>query len=119
MPNQISPSSVVMNPYVIVNQTRGREVHLPGFRPTSKANNALFATEDDDTSVASGRYYKSKHNLPWALDIPEQVPYSQENTDLVLGYKKLAPWAQSNGNAFPDWYKALPGYRDNSKLYIR
>lgn len=107
------------NPYIIVQQVRGNEVHLAGQFPTSKANTDLFGTGDDNSSVSAGRYYKSKTNLPWGLDIPKDVPYGQEEKDLIFGYLKLAPWAQSDGELYPDWYENLSGYRVPSKLYIR
>jgi len=107
------------NPYMILRQLRGLEVHLHGKAPSSKADADYFGTEDDATNPTAGVYYKSKDNLPWGLDIPKEIPYSREKVDIVNGYLKLAPWAQSNGVLYPDWYEPLPGYRDNTKLYIR
>lgn len=35
------------NPFLIADQNRGYEVHLPGYAPTSKANALLLGTKDD------------------------------------------------------------------------
>ena len=117
--NQVALSELAINPYLMAEQVRSREIHLPGKRPTSKADATLFGIGVDATSSSSGKYYKSVTNLPWAMDIIEEIPYMQEEFDFIKGYLQFVPWAQSNGTLYTDWYKDLPGYRDNSKLYIR
>ena len=57
------------NPFLIVNKTRGREIHLPNYPPTAKVDPSYFATWDDDSNPGSGRYYKTQNNLPWAINI--------------------------------------------------
>lgn len=107
------------NPFIIVNQQRGVEVHLPGKRPTSLADVSLFNTRDDRSNLQSNQTYRTATNLPWALQAPQSIPYPQEKEDILGGYMKLAEWAQSNGVLFVNWYSDQSGYRNNNRLYIR
>lgn len=120
----IGVSDITFNPYIIINQERGREVHLPDFMPSAKANQDLFGTEDDDSTkglnkMVALKFYKTKNNLPWALSVLGEVPYPTEKTDILDAYLHLAEWAESNGMLYTDWYTNVEGYRNNSKLYIR
>lgn len=107
------------NPFIIVDQQRGVEVHLPGKQPSNLANTALFNTRDDRTNVQTGQTYRTANNLPWAIQTPVSIPYPQEREDVLSGYLKLAEWAQSGGIQYTDWYLDLTGFRNNGKLYIR
>ncbi len=105
------------NPFLIVNQDRGHEVHLVDNQPTDKADLSLFGTGDDNSSVAAGRYYKTSSNHPWAINIAEKFNYMIEKQQILTGYLKFSTWAESGGSSYPDWYKSTSGYRDNSKIY--
>ena len=105
------------NPFLIVNKTRGREVHLANFTPTSLADPTYFGTANDDSHPASNKYYKTKANLPWALNIPGNFAYPFERKDILSAYLKMAAWAQSDGNEYADWYTNLSGYRNNANVY--
>ncbi|MBK0384014.1 LruC domain-containing protein [Pedobacter sp. SD-b] len=107
------------NPYLIANQKRGVEIHLPGFVPSDKADKSIFGTYDDDTHVSTKKYYQTRDNLPWAIDINTEIPYLQEQKEITTGYSKFLQWALSNGKQFNDWYLNKPGYRNNGNLYIR
>ncbi len=109
---------IIFNPYLIVNQDRGREVHLPNFVPTKKANVSLFGTGQDATNPSANKYYKTKTNLPWALQIEAEIPYPKTKIDILQAYPNFASWAESSGASFTDWYQNLSGYRDNTKIYI-
>ncbi|MFM2359048.1 MAG: hypothetical protein RLY16_1041 [Bacteroidota bacterium] len=113
----VSFTDIVFNPYLIVNQTRSKEIHLVGFVPTSKAATNLFGTSEDNSSVSQQRYYESKTVLPWALDIPEQIPYSREKFDFSQSYPNMPPWARSKGAQNKTWYKNQAGNRVSTKLY--
>lgn len=106
------------NPFIILNQERSREVHLPGMPPTALANTALFGLHDDDTRPGINRFYQSKNNLNWAIHIPESIPHPRENIDMTQAYLRFREWAESNGELYPDWYLDKPGYRNRSLLYI-
>ncbi len=107
------------NPFLIVNQDRGREVHLPGYPPTDLVNTAYFGTGDDDTDPSIGKYYKSATNLPWGMHLPERFDYPMEKEDIVVAHLVFPQWAQSSGFSFMDWYKDKPGYRNPNKIYNR
>lgn len=107
------------NPFIIINKQRGREVHLPGYPPTDKVDVTLFRTGDDDTNPATGKYYKSKINLPWAMHLPAQFAYPLETEPIIGAHLKFANWAQSSGSEYVDWYTDKVGYRNNAKIYQR
>ncbi len=105
------------NPFLIINKSRGREVHLTDYPPTSLADLSLFGTEDDNSNVQSTRYYKTKGNLPWAINIYKSYSYSNETVPIVNGYRYFSTWAQSGGITNPDWYINNAGYRNTESLY--
>jgi LruC domain-containing protein len=108
------------NPFLIADQKRGYEVHLPGYAPTSKADALLFGTKDDGSKPANGIYYKTKEGMPFALHLPVgQFQYPVEMASITEAYLKFTPWATSNGAAYPDWYLNLEGYRDATKVYTK
>lgn len=105
------------NPFIVVNQVRGREIHLPDYPPTSLADNAFFGTFNDDSDATTNRYYKSENNLPWAINIPEVFEYPYEKREIVQAYLKFAEWAESSGVLFSDWYLNSSGYRNSNYIY--
>ncbi|MFN4083285.1 MAG: LruC domain-containing protein [Bacteroidia bacterium] len=107
------------NPYLIVNQVRGHEIHLANRQPSAKMNNALFNTLQDASNASQGKYFTTANNLPWALDIAVSIPHAIEKTDFLDAYLKFGAWAQSSGSTNTSWYLNESGNRDNTKLYIR
>lgn len=105
------------NPFIILNGDRGKEVHLPDQAPTALANAAYFGTGNDSSIPGQGRYYKTSNNLPWAIGIYENFDYAVESADILTAYLRMAEWATSGGSSYPDWYKNLPGYRNQAKIY--
>ncbi|MFK5856326.1 MAG: LruC domain-containing protein, partial [Bacteroidota bacterium] len=63
------------NPFLIVNMDRGVEVHLPNYTPTDLVDVSHFGTFNDDSNPATGKYYKTENNLPWAINITEPFNY--------------------------------------------
>ncbi len=106
-----------MNPFMIVNQDRGREIHLSGYAPTTLANVNLFGTSSDDSDPSTNRYYVNENNLPWALHLPVSFDYPSEKKDVVQAYMQFSGWAISGGISNADWYMNSSGYRDASKIY--
>ena len=103
------------NPFLIVGQDRGREVHLPSYSPTALAESSLFGTGDDGSKVGQpSTFYKSKSALPWAINLPESFAYPIEKKDVRGVHLRFDKWAQSGGFTFMDWYRPLAGYRDKS-----
>ena len=93
---------VPFNTFLIVNGNREREVHLPDLLPTSKAG--LLGTNDDNSDATMGRYYKTVHNLPWALNIYENFDTPLEAIPITLQYPRFVTWANSGGVENLDWY---------------
>jgi LruC domain-containing protein len=105
------------NPFIFVNGNRGREVHLVDHAPTDLADKSLLDTEEDDSKPSQGRYYKTKTNLPWGLNMIERFDYPVEKVQILDAYKHFGAWAESNGSQFTDWYKDKPGYRSSKNIY--
>ncbi len=105
------------NPFLVVNQERGVEVHLPGYPPTALANQTLIGTGQDDGNSGTVHYYRTVNNLPWAINIPEVFKYPIEKQDITGVYNHFAEWAESNGQLYPDWYQDNPGYRNSNLIY--
>ena len=119
-PNTYSMTDVGIenfNPFLIVNLERGKEIHLPDGHPTSLVNPVYFKTFNDDSDPATGRYYKTKTNLPWAMKISSGFDYNIERAEITNGYLKFATWAESSGAQYPDWYLNNSGYRNASVIY--
>ncbi|MFH1936233.1 MAG: LruC domain-containing protein, partial [Bacteroidota bacterium] len=115
--DQILVGSPPYNPFLIKNLDRSIEIHMPDYIPTSLANPVYFGTADDDSKPIEGRYYKTKKNLLWAANITEKYQYTYEYIAILYGYRHFAEWCQYSGNIFPDWYKNLPGYRNEYMIY--
>ena len=111
--------SVPYNPFLIISQNRGREVHLPGYAPTDLVDTSLFGTQDDDTDLNTGQYYRSRTDLPWGIHLPESFTYPKEKADIRSGHLRFGDWARSFGYSYMDWYRNQDGYRNTGRLYER
>ncbi len=109
--------AVPYNPFVIISQNRGREVHLPGYAPTDLVDQGYFKSLDDDTDLSEGIYYRSKTDLPWGIHLPESFDYPKEKADIRQGHVRFTDWARSFGYSYMDWYRDVNGYRSTSHLY--
>jgi LruC domain-containing protein len=93
------------NPYIMINQERSKEVHLPDYLPTDQASYKYFGMSQDGTNPEKGIYYKSKNNLPWALNVIEEIPYSRDTEDFLSSYPSFGDWVETNGEKTQDWYQ--------------
>jgi LruC domain-containing protein len=109
--------SAPFNPFIVINQTRGREVHLPGYDPTSNVDASYFGTGNDASDPNTGVYYKSKTGLPWGMNLPVSFDYPEEKKDIRDIYLNFNQWAKSSGFTYMDWYVDQPGYRAVSGFY--
>jgi LruC domain-containing protein len=108
------------NPFLISNLRRGYEVHLPGFAPTDKADSKLFGTDQDKSSAATGKYYLSADNQPWAINFTDSFIYPLETININAAYPHFADWALSGGASYTDWYSnTATGYRNTGNLYLK
>ncbi len=105
------------NPFIFVNGQRDVEVHLVDRVPTDLASTTLFGTAADNSNPATGRYYRTENNLPWAINIIESFEYPIEKVDVTTAHLKFGAWAESNGTLFNDWYRDLSGYRNADNIY--
>jgi LruC domain-containing protein len=106
------------NPFLISNKRRAYEVHLPGFEPTSLANKALLGTGDDASNAASGIYYVTKNNYPFAINFASSFSYPTERTPIYKAYLHFYDWTGSGGTNYLDWYKnTAAGYQNSSVIY--
>jgi len=106
------------NPFIIVDQITGKEIHLPDMPPTILADPALFGTGDDNSVPGSNRYYKTATNLPWAINIPVEWTYPLERIQIIDAYNYFDDWAESSGENYNDWYENTEGYIVEENLYL-
>lgn len=107
------------NPFIIVNQNRDKEIHLPNNAPTDLADISRLGTYDDDSNVDADKYYISDHFLPWAINLPVAFDYPIEKKSILNAYNHFDTWATSNGEQNKDWYMNESGYRNSSNIYSK
>lgn len=117
MSTPVDLNTVLNDGSVFAFKDRDEEIHMVDKEPTDLVDNSLFGTADDDSDPASGRYYRTAQNHPWAIQLSEQFDYPEEKVDIVQAYTNFANWAQSNGAANADWFTDAPGNRVGSNLY--
>jgi len=105
------------NPFLVVDGNRGREIHLADKPPTSKASYGYFGQNSDYSNPSAGRYYRTRRNMPWAINIPGSFTVPVEKSSIHKGYLKFVDWAESAGSLYSDWYINNSGYRDSNFLY--
>ncbi len=110
--------NMIFNPFLIANKKRGYEVHLPGYLPTDMADKSLFNTAQDNTIPALNKYFKTKDNMPYALNFLEKFDFPAEKVNIRDAYLKYESWVKSGGTAYLDWYKINSSDYRNNKLII-
>ncbi|WP_394251465.1 LruC domain-containing protein [Vibrio profundi] len=90
---------------------RSWEVHLADKAPTEAFDTVnLFNTGlgVDDSDPATGKYFKTALNHPWALLITadSEWEWPLENVDLVTAYPDFADYAQSGGTRSTTWFNS-------------
>jgi len=105
------------NPFMIINQDRGREVHLMNKQPTDLMDTEWFKTADDISAIGEGKYYTSNKGFNWALHIPQSISYTQEKVDFTKAYSRFAEWAKSGGLSYLDWYLDIDGQVNSDAIY--
>lgn len=113
----VNAGAAPYNPFIVVDKTRGIEVHLAGEEPTALADPALFGTWADDSDPATGKYYQTANNLPWALDLPVKFDYPVEQVQIIDAYNYFQDWGESGGTIYTDWYEDNVGYRNDENIY--
>lgn len=108
---------VNFNPFIMINQERGKEVHLANYSPTALVEASYLATIHDDSDISSGRFYKTQENLVWAINIYESFDYPIEKSNIIYTHLKFSAWAESGGDLYPDWYLDKTDYRNIDSIY--
>lgn len=100
------------NPFIFVesNKGRGKEVHLPKYRPTDRADTSLFGTEGDGSRPEDDLYYvvsKWLPQMPYAINLPgiKDFPIPEEFIPIDVSYPDFKKWIASGGKTHKDWYK--------------
>ena len=106
------------NPFLIIDEERGREVHLIDHHPTPLADPTLLGSGDDASNGTSGEYYHTDQNQPWALQLPIIFDYPYERVDITRAYLNFDNWATSGGSVNEDWYDSTkPGNAKGRKIH--
>ena len=106
------------NPFLIIDQTRGYELHLADYPPTDLGSTSYFGTFEDASNPGTGDYYVTAANLPWALDFPTAFEYPFEKKEITAAYLHFREWAESGGASYTDWYSNTgAGYRNSIYIY--
>lgn len=105
------------NPFIYVDQDRGKEVHMKNNSPTALANPDYFGTFNDNSDPQTGSYYLTQNYLPWAIETPVSFQYPVEKADILSAHLKFKEWAESSGTLYQDWYLDEPGYRNEDNIY--
>jgi len=102
------------NPFLIIDKTREREVHLANRHTTSLGTKNF---QIDGVNRDEDGNYLNDNGLPWAIDIMHDFKVPKEKTAVNKAYNFFNQWATSGGLQFKDWYKDNPGYRNVDKIY--
>lgn len=105
------------NPFIYINQVRGRELHLKNKLPTSLADATFFGTEADASDPTANTYYQTDTGLPWAIHLPVAFDYPVERTPVPRAHVRFINWVESAGSTFSDWYLNSSGYRTPAEIY--
>ena len=90
---------------------------MANYAPTDLADRSYFGTSFDNSQSGIGKYYKTKDNLPWAIDFPNRFEYPIEKAKIDISHLKFINWVLSNGVDYKNWYKNESGYRNSSNIY--
>ncbi len=115
--NLNATGSAPFNPFLVINQVRGKEVHMPGYDPTDLVDASYFGTGNDASDPKTGIYYRSQTGLPWGMNLPVSFDYPKEKTRIEDSYNFFGQWAKSMGFSYMDWYGTKTGYRNSDKIY--
>jgi LruC domain-containing protein len=107
------------NPFIYINQERGRELHLKNNPPTSLADLSYFGTEADASDPGANQYYQTERGMPWAIQLPTSFEYPIEQTALPKAHLRFVDWVESAGLDFPTWYLNASGNRVPALIFQR
>lgn len=106
------------NPFIFANGERAKEIHVQNMIPTGMVNPKFFMTNQDNTQPAKNKYYKTYRNLPWGIIFLDKFDYPVEGAAVNDAFTYFAPWAESSGTTYTDWYKNDKS-KVSSKIYTK
>lgn len=90
--------------FIFQTNYRGREVHFADYPPTDLFDHSQFGKYDDTSDSSTGRYFRNRNNLPWAIKIPQKWRYPREYIDVVWAYPDYEKWVESSGKSAQNWH---------------
>lgn len=103
------------NPFIIVNKTRIKEIHLPFANTTTLGEKTV---DQDGVNKDPNGNYVTEQGLPWAINIVHDFKVPREKISVNKAYNFFAAWATSGGKTNADWYKDGAGNR-NLELLVQ
>lgn len=88
----LSPAQALFDLFLF-DDTRGVEVHLPAYGPTSRMNAALLGTADDDPN----RNFTTHNGIPFALAFFQEVSYPSEGVAIDRLFPGIVNFGLSGG----------------------
>ena len=101
------------NPFIIINQERHKEVHLPNRDRTNLGTNVSIS--EGINSDVDGNFI-SDNGMPWGISIIHDFKVPKENVRIDNAYNFFVDWATSGGATYTDWYKDNPGFRNENLI---
>lgn len=116
--------AVPYDPFLFRTEKPGIEVHLPGKKPSARADASLFNTGVDASKLGTSYTYMTSKGLPWALNIPALWDYPSEAVRVEAAYTGFVSWAASGGSKSQTWYvtpsdKSAPTYGKTDKASLQ
>ncbi|MGE0092667.1 MAG: LruC domain-containing protein, partial [Bacteroidales bacterium] len=93
--------------------SRGKEIHLPGYAPTSKFDVSLVIGK----SLHPEDVFKYNDGMMWGLMFPDVFNYPAEKETITNAYTHFSEWATSGGTLYPNWYSNEEGFRNEELIY--
>jgi LruC domain-containing protein len=120
---------IALFPYLFMTNEPGKQVRTYGMPPSATADMSLLNTYEDVSPttwnwdagnsfvyplVGSNSFYKTANYHPWGLEFcTDNFKVPLEKVSILEAYPQFQSWAESGGNANPDWYD----HPDNSKVF--
>ncbi|WP_282124246.1 LruC domain-containing protein [Algibacter mikhailovii] len=101
------------NPFMIIDKTREKEVHL-AYKEKTSLGVTTFNVEGTNNDEDGN--YISNNGFPWAINIVHDFKVPKESNAVNKAYNHFNSWAISGGNDYKDWYKDNPGYRNAENI---
>lgn len=101
------PAGIMVPDFFIFRKNdRNLEIHLANRPYTGAMDLSVLQTFEDNTDANLNRYFKTKKNQPWGIEIisdsPFQHPLSKVSIDEA--YPEFMEWVNANGSSNRTWF---------------